>query len=261
MHKDDVIVLTHHAKGILQIHLNRPAHLNALSRMLLQSLQQTLNAVRQDKKIKAILLSGDGKAFCAGADINELASLNGAEGLEFARFGQQVFNLLESLGKPSLAAVQGYALGGGCELAMAATCRITTNNAQWGQPEIKLGVIPGFGGTQRLARLIGRGRALDLCLSGKRISAQQAYEWGLVNELVAPEDLLTRAMAILNEWVQFSPIAMEGILSAIQHGCEMSLNDGLAFEASHFALCCASADKREGVAAFLEKRIPVFTGE
>jgi len=256
-----VVKTTLHDAGILEIMLDRPNQLNALSRTLLEQLIHIFNEAKFNNSIKAVLLTGTGKAFCVGADINQLAELKNANGLDYARFGQSVFHQLESLGKPSLAAIQGFALGGGCELAMAATLRIATNTAIFGQPEIKLGVIPGFGGTQRLPRLIGKGRALQVCLTGRNFTAETAYQWGLVTELTSPEDLLPRAFSLLKEIVQFSPLAIQGIMTTIQQGYDLSLEDALELEAAYFGLSCTTADKREGVKAFLEKRSPVFNGE
>ena len=258
---NDIVKVISDDSGILQVTLNRPQQLNALSHEVLQRLSHIFNDAKHDKSVKALLLTGEGKAFCAGADIKQLAGLKGPDGLAFARFGQAVFRKLELMGKPSLAAIQGFAFGGGCELAMAATLRLAANNTQFGQPEIKLGVIPGFGGTQRLSRLIGKGRALEICLTGRRFSAEEAFQWGLVNELTTPENLLTRAKAILHELVQFGPVAVEGIMTAIHLGYDLSLEEAFELEAAHFALCCTTADKHEGVNAFLEKRTAVFSGE
>ena len=257
---DNVIKITTHEAGILQISLNRPEQRNALSHEVLKHLLHILQEAKQDSAIKALLLTGEGQAFCAGADIKQLAALNGPNGLEFARFGQNVFRTLELLGKPSLAAIHGFAFGGGCELAMAATLRIAANNAVFGQPEIKLGVIPGFGGTQRLARLIGKGRALEICLTGRRFTAEEAHHWGLVNEITTPENLLTRAMSLLNELAKLGPVAMQSIMTSIHHGYDLSIEEALELEAAHFSLCCTTADKHEGVSAFLEKRTAVFSG-
>jgi enoyl-CoA hydratase len=197
-----------HTSGVLQITLNRPEKLNALSAELLNELQAVLHAARDNNNVKALLITGEGqKAFCAGADINQLAELNAQQGLEFAEQGQAVFRTLEQLGKPSLAAINGYAFGGGCELAMAATLRIAAQNAQFGQPEVKLGVIPGYGGTQRLARLVGKGRALDLCLTARFIKAEEALAWGLVSEVTTQENLLSRAFEILNNLLLLAPLA------------------------------------------------------
>jgi len=247
--------------GILHVKLNRPSQLNALSHEVLQTLKQIFIHARQDASVKALLLAGEGKGFCAGADIKELAALSSQDGLAFARFGQDVFQHLEMLGKPSVAAIHGFAFGGGCELAMAATLRVSSNNTVFGQPEIKLGVIPGFGGTQRLARLIGKGRALDICLTGRRFSAEDAFQWGLVNALAAPEDLHNKALTTLQELIKMAPFATQSIMTVINQGYELSMDEALELEAAHFALTCATADKREGVTAFLEKRTAAFTGE
>lgn len=257
----DIVKLVAHESGILQVSLNRPDQLNALSRDMLQRLHEVFAEIRQDQSIKAILLTGEGKGFCAGADIKQLLPLNGQKGYAFARFGQRVFRHLETLGKPSLAVIHGFAFGGGCELAMAATLRIAANNAVFGQPEIKLGVIPGFGGTQRLSRLIGKGRALDICLTGRRFSAEEAWQWGLVTELTAPDNLLTRAKELLSKLVHLSPLALQSILTVIHQGYDLSLSEAFELEASHFGLCCTTSDKEEGVKAFLEKRDPKFSGE
>lgn len=247
--------------GILQITLNRPEALNALSLDLMENFYQILLSAQQDVEIKAILITGEGKAFCAGADIHRLAKLNGPDGATFARHGQRIFRLLEQLGKPSLAAINGFALGGGCELAMAATMRIAATPALFGQPEVKLGVIPGFAGTQRLARLVGKGRALDLCLTGRIIKAEDALTWGLVSEVVAPEALLARAKAILLTLTQLAPFALKSVMNVIDNGYNLSFDDASELEAAHFGLCCATKDKQEGVKAFLEKRTAAFTGE
>jgi enoyl-CoA hydratase len=258
---NDIIQVMSPESGILHIHLNRPKQLNALSHEVLKTLSQILEQAKHDKSVKALLLTGEGKGFCAGADIKELAALNGASGLEFARFGQAVMTQLEVLGKPSLAAIQGFAFGGGCELAMSATMRIAAKGAVFGQPEIKLGVIPGFGGTQRLSRLIGKGRALEICLTGRRFTAEEAHQWGLVNELTDAENLQPRAIAILKELIQLGPIAMQSIISTIHSGYDLSLAEAFELEAAHFGLCCTTHDKTEGVNAFLEKRTAQFSGE
>lgn len=250
--------LTNH---ILEITLNRPDALNALNGEVIDKLQSLLLSAKNNSHIKAILLTGEGKAFCAGADINQLEMLNGQTGYEFARHGQRVFDLLEQLGKPSLAVVNGYALGGGCELAMSATLRIASTTAVFGQPEVKLGVIPGFGGTQRLSRLIGKGRALDLCLTGRIIKAEEALAWGLVTEIVKPEELYQRAIALLESLVKLPPLAQKSIMTVINNGFNLSLEDALQLEAAHFGLTTATRDKHEGVRAFLEKRTAEFVGE
>lgn len=258
---NDIVKISSPDSGILQITLNRPEQLNALSHEVMTRLANIFTEAKHDNSIKAILLHGEGKAFCAGADINQLSKLNGQGGLAFARFGQSVFRSLELMGKPSLAAIHGYAFGGGCELAMSATLRIAADNAVFGQPEIKLGVIPGFGGTQRLSRLIGKGRALEICLTGRRFSAEEAFKWGLVNELTPADNLLNRAKTILKELVQLGPVALQSIMTVIHQGYDLSLEEAFELEAAHFGLCCNTADKREGVSAFLEKRAAVFSGE
>lgn len=246
--------------GILTITLNRPEKLNALSTEVLFILQEIFTYASNAAEVKGILLTGSGKAFCAGADINRLAECDAQSGYQFARFGQQVFRQLETMGKPSLAAINGYTFGGGCELAMAATLRIASNMAQFGQPEIKLGVIPGYGGTQRLARLVGKGRALDLCLTGRTIDAATALQWGLVSAVVEPNQLIEHSIQWLTDLLNKAPIAISGIMEAIDHGYDLSLDDALHLEAIHFAKVCATQDKSEGVAAFLEKRKAVFKG-
>lgn len=247
--------------GILLLTLNRPEKLNALNADVLMQLNDAFTEAKHDPAIKAVLITGEGKAFCAGADINRLAECNAESGYAFANFGQQVFRTLETLEKPSLAAVNGFAFGGGCELAMSATLRIASEKAQFGQPEVKLGVIPGYGGTQRLARLVGKGRALDLCLTGRFIDAQTACAWGLVSEVVTSEALLEKAKAYLYNIVRQAPIAVSSIMEVIDHGFDLSLTDALHLEAVHFSRVCASKDKQEGVSAFLEKRTPQFMGQ
>ena len=247
--------------GILTIILNRSESLNALSQPLLEELAKVLEEAKYLPQIKALLITGEGKAFCAGADINQLAGLSAEEGLVFAKRGQSVFWALETLGKPSLAAINGFAFGGGCELAMSATMRIAGKPAKFGQPEVKLGVIPGFGGTQRLARLAGKGRALDLCLTGRFINSDEALAWGLVSEVTEPENLLARAETILLGILDQGPLAVRAVMEVIQTGYDLNLADALHLEAVQFALTCASDDKNEGVQAFLGKRKAVFTGK
>lgn len=247
-------------EGILTLRLNRPEKLNALNLELLTQLNDALNRAKQDVDVKALLITGQGKAFCAGADIQRLASCDAQSGYVFAQAGQDVFRNLETLGKPSLAVVNGYAFGGGCELAMAATLRMASTTAQFGQPEIKLGIIPGYGGTQRLARLVGKGRALDLCLTGRTIDATTAYDWGLVTEVIEPDALMARASDRLRDLIALAPLALSSIMSVIDHGYDMSLTDALQLEAVHFSKLCASEDKHEGVTAFLEKRKAQFKG-
>ena len=248
-------------EDVLVITLSRPEKLNALNDEVLQSLTTILTAAKTDPKVKGILISGQGKAFCAGADIQRLAACDAQTGYDFAKEGQAVFRLLETLGKPSLAAINGYALGGGCELAMAATLRIAATTAQFGQPEVKLGVIPGYGGTQRLARLVGKGRALDLCLTGRSIDANTALNWGLVCDVVPLEELEEKAWALLQQILTMGPLAVEAVMEVIDYGYDLPLTDALHLEALHFAKTCASSDKQEGTAAFFARRKPVFKGE
>lgn len=247
--------------GILTLTLNRPEKLNALSTEVLNSLKKLFLAAKTNNQVKALMITGSGKAFCAGADINRLAECTAHTGYQFACDGQEVFRLLETMGKPSLAAVNGYAYGGGCELAISTTLRIASNKASFGQPEVKLGVIPGYGGTQRLARLVGKGRALDLCLTGRFIDAHTALNWGLVSWVVEPEQLVEQGKKILLTILGMAPLAIAGVMETIDHGYDISLTDALHLEAIHFAKVCATTDKKEGVAAFLEKRTAVFTGE
>lgn len=249
------------ANGILTVTLNRPEKLNALSTDVLDALDEIFKSTQENTKIKALLITGNGKAFCAGADINRLAECTAQTGYEFACKGQEVFRRLETMGKPSLAAVNGFAFGGGCELAISTTLRIASTKASFGQPEVKLGVIPGYGGTQRLARLIGKGRAMDLCLTGRFIDAETALNWGLVTEVTEPEHLLEQGKKILTGILNMAPLAVTSVMEVIDHGYDLALTDALHLEAIHFAKVCASKDKKEGVAAFIEKRAAEFKGE
>jgi len=211
--------------------------------------------------VRGVILTGAGdKAFIAGADIGELADVDAYGAEESSRFGQGVLDLVENLGKPVIAAINGFALGGGCETAMACTIRIAAEHAKFGQPEVKLGLLPGGGGTQRLPRLVGKGRALQLILTGETISAQEAYRIGLVNEVVSAADLIGRAEAILKQIMANAPIAVKFSLDAANKGLETSQREGLALEASYFGICAATEDKKEGTSAFLEKRAPKFRG-
>lgn len=247
--------------GILTLTLNRPEKLNALSTEVLDALTELFHSAKVNPKVKALMITGNGKAFCAGADINRLAECTAQTGYEFACHGQEVFRLLETMGKPSLAAVNGFAFGGGCELAISTTMRIASVKAMFGQPEVKLGVIPGYGGTQRLARLIGKGRAMDLCLTGRFINAETALNWGLVTEVVEPEQLLEQGKNILKGILSMAPLAIAGVMEVIDHGYDLSLQEALHLEAIHFAKVCATEDKKEGVDAFLNKRTAAFKGE
>jgi enoyl-CoA hydratase len=241
--------------------VNRPKVLNALNVPTWQDLRTAFEAAQDDAAVRGVILTGAGdKAFIAGADISALAQATAIDAERSSRLGQQVLDLIENLGKPVVAAINGFALGGGCETAMACTIRIAVEHAKFGQPEVKLGLLPGGGGTQRLPRLIGKGRALQLILSGGMISAQEAYRIGLVNEIVPTAGLIPRAEAILNEIAANAPIAVKYALDAVNNGMETSQDEGLALEASYFGLCAGTEDKKEGTSAFLEKRAPQFHG-
>jgi len=248
-------------ESVAYITLNRQKVLNALNHVALTEMKSAFQDAALDHEVRGVILTGAGeKAFIAGADITDLARINALEAEEFARAGQAVLNVIENLGKPVIAAVNGYALGGGCETAMACTIRLVTEDATFGQPEVKLGVIPGYGGTQRLPRLVGRGRALQLILSGAMISAQEAYRIGLVNEIVPRGELIARAEAILAQIAANAPLAIKFSLEAVNKGLETSQAEGLFIESSLFAICAASEDKKEGTAAFVERRAAQFKG-
>src|SRR6059036_2569205 len=247
--------------AIAYVTLNRPKVLNALNRRTWEDLRTAFEDARDDTAVRGVILTGAGdKAFIAGADINELAQVTAVEAEESSSYGQLVLNLIENLGKPVVAAVNGFALGGGCETAMACAIRVASENAKFGQPEVKLGLIPGGGGTQRLPRLVGKGRALQLIMSGSTISAQEAYRIGLVNEVVPAANLIARAEAILKEIFSNAPIAVKYSLEAVNKGLETSQDEGFALEASLFGLCAGTEDKKEGTSAFLGKRAPQFQG-
>jgi enoyl-CoA hydratase len=247
--------------AIAYVTLNRPKVLNALNRRTWENLRIAFEDARDDTAVRGVILTGAGeKAFIAGADISELAQVTAVEAATSSGYGQAVLNLIENLGKPVIAAVNGFALGGGCETAMACTIRVASEHAKFGQPEVKLGLIPGGGGTQRLPRLVGKGRALQLILSGEMISAQEAYRIGLVNEVVPATDLIARAEAILKQIFANAPLAVKFSLEAVNKGLETSQDAGLALEASFFGLCAGTEDKKEGTSAFLAKRAPLFQG-
>jgi enoyl-CoA hydratase len=247
--------------SIAYVTVNRPKVLNALNTPTWADLHTAFTAAKADTSVRGVILSGAGdKAFIAGADISELANVDAYDAEESSRFGQGVLDLIENLGKPVIAAINGFALGGGCETAMACTIRIAVEHAKFGQPEVKLGLLPGGGGTQRLPRLVGKGRALQLILTGETISAQEAYRIGLVNEVVPAADLITRSETILKQIMANAPIAVKFSLDAVHKGVETSQGEGLALEASFFGICAATEDKKEGTSAFLEKRAPKFQG-
>jgi enoyl-CoA hydratase/carnithine racemase len=254
-------VLYEKKDAIAYVTVNRPKVLNALNHQTWADLRTAFEEARDDGQVRGVILTGAGeKAFIAGADIAELAHLSAVEAERSSSFGQAVLNLVENLGKPVVAAVNGVALGGGCETALACTIRIAAENARFGQPEVKLGLLPGGGGTQRLPRLVGKGRALQLILSGETISATEAYRIGLVNEVVPAGDVMSRAEAILKQIFINAPIAVQYSLEAVNKGLETSQAEGLLLEASYFGLCAATEDKKEGTSAFLEKRAAQFQG-
>ena len=247
---------------IAYVTVNRPKVLNALSKRTWEDLGTAFEDARDDAAVHGVILTGAGdKAFIAGADISELAQATAVEAEQASSYGQKVLNLVENLGKPVIAAINGFALGGGCETAMACTIRLAVENAKFGQPEVKLGVLPGGGGTQRLPRLVGKGRALQLILTGEIIGAQEAHRIGLLNEVVPAADLITRAEAILNQIFANAPVAVKYSLEAVNKGMETSQTEGMALEASLFGLCAGTDDKKEGTQAFLAKRKPRFQGK
>jgi enoyl-CoA hydratase len=247
--------------AVAYVTVNRPKVLNALNTPTWADLRTAFEDARNDDSVRGAILTGAGdKAFIAGADIGELAHATALEAEESSCFGQEVLELIENLGKPVIAAVNGFALGGGCETAMACTIRIAAESAKFGQPEVKLGLLPGGGGTQRLPRLVGKGRALQLILSGGMISAQEAYRIGLVNEIVPAANLIARAEEILKQIAANAPVAVRLSLEAVNKGMDTSQSEGFALEASYFGLCAATDDKKEGTSAFLEKRAPQFHG-
>lgn len=236
--------------------------LNALNRKTVEELRAALLDARDDDSVRVLILTGAGeKSFVAGADISELAQRTPVDGKDFSLFGQSVFHLLETIGKPSICAINGFALGGGCEMALCCSIRIAGKNAKLGQPEVKLGIIPGYGGSQRLARLCGKGVAHELCLTGELITADEALRIGLVNHVYEPAELLPAAEALAKKIIANAPIAVKYTMDAIERGTEMPLEQGLFLEATLFGLSCATEDMREGTKAFLEKRPPQFHGK
>lgn len=241
---------------------NRPKVLNALNTQTLTELSSALAAFKDDAEIRAIVLTGSGeKSFIAGADINELAVQTPIEGKEHARRGQLIFDAIENLGKPVIAAVNGFALGGGCELAMACTIRISADTARFGQPEINLGIIPGYAGSQRLPRLVGKGIALEILLTGDMISASRAFEIGLVNRVVPAAELMTEAKKLAQMLASKAPIATRYIIEAVNQGLDAPLTVGQYVETALFGAIASSADMKEGTKAFLEKRKAVWQGK
>lgn len=248
------------ADHIATITVNRPDKLNALNDALMAELGIAMTEAVRRSEVRGVLLTGAGRAFVAGADISELVDQSAVEGKARSERGQRTFRLFETSPKPTLAAVNGFALGGGCELAMACHLRIASEKAKFGQPEVKLGIVPGYGGSQRLPRLVGKGRALELLLTGDMIDAAEAYRIGLVNRVVSPDALLETSRGILTSIIANGPLALAHCIEVVDRGLDMSLDDAIALEASYFGLLSASADKQEGMRAFLEKRAATFTG-
>jgi enoyl-CoA hydratase len=246
---------------IAAVTLNRPKVLNALNATMLQELDELFAALALDDAVRVILLRGAaGKAFAAGADISELADVDAASGEQLAGSTHRIFRRIETLGKPVIACIDGFALGGGCELAMACTLRIAASTARFGQPEIKLGLIPGYGGTQRLPRLVGRGAALKMILTGTMIDAPEALRIGLVDEVVSADQLTARATELAQLLAAMPPLAVAAAIEAVDRGADLPIDEALALEASLFGRLCATQDKREGTRAFLEKRAPAWQG-
>lgn len=255
------LVLLEKTPPLATITINRPKALNALNSKVLSSLEQTLDRVNEDKEIHVVIITGAGeKAFVAGADIAEMSEMSPLEGTNFSRYGQLVFKKVQDLKKPVIAAVNGYALGGGSELALACDFAYASENAKFGVPEVTLGIFPGFGGTQRLPRLLGKGRAKELILTGKMISAGEAYEIGMINKVVPPDQLMDVVKEVAMQIAKNGPIAVSIAKGLVDVGYDIPLDDGCILESRSFGMCCATEDKKEGMKAFLEKRKPVFKG-
>jgi enoyl-CoA hydratase len=247
--------------GVALLTVNRPTVLNALNMQTLDELRRAILDLKRDDSIRVVILTGAGeKSFVAGADINELATQTPTSGRDHAMSGQHILDLIEHMGKPVIAAINGFALGGGCELAMACTIRLAADTARLGQPEINLGIIPGYAGTQRLARLVGRGRALEILLTGDMLSAQEAHRLGLVNRVVPAAELMAEAKKLAATLAAKAPIAMRYILDAVHRGLDMPFAEAQTFEATLFGLVASTDDMREGTKAFLEKRKADFKG-
>jgi enoyl-CoA hydratase len=250
------------ADGVAVVTINRPAALNALNREVLDELAAAFAELKKNSDVACVVLTGSGsKAFVAGADIAEMQALDAVSAEHFAKLGHAILNTIENFPKPVIAAVNGFALGGGCELAMACDIRIASENARFGQPEVNLGVIPGFGGTLRLARLVGKGRAKELIFTGDMIDAQEAYRIGLANKVATAEELLVKARKMATKIASKGPVAVRFAKESVDNGLEMDLDRAGRFEAGLFGLCFATTDQKEGMQAFLEKRPAKFTGQ
>lgn len=248
-------------EGIGIVTINRPKVLNALNCATITEIEALFSELAKNKSVKVVIVTGSGeKSFVAGADIAEMQKMTAVEGRDWGKLGQAAFNRVENLPQPVIAAVNGFALGGGCELAMACDIRIASEKAKFGQPEVSLGIPPGFGGTQRLPRLVGKGRAKELLFTGDMIDAQEAYRIGLVNKVVKPEELIDAAREIARKILQRGEIAVKVCKAAVNEGLDMDLDSGLAYEAEVFGLCFATEDQKEGMTAFLEKRKANFKG-
>jgi enoyl-CoA hydratase len=247
---------------IAYVTIDRPKVLNALNMATMEELRQVFTELKDDREIRVVILTGGGeKAFVAGADINELARNNPVEAKAYTHKGQSVLDLIENLGKPVIACINGFALGGGCEIAMACTMRLASENAKLGQPEVKLGIIPGYGGTQRLPRLVGAGLAMQMVLTGEMMTAQEAHRIGLVNEVLPADKLIARAEELAGKIIGMAPLAIQYCMEAVNQGMGMTLQEGLFLEATLFGMCCATEDRKEGTTAFLEKRPANFQGK
>ena len=262
MNEFDNILLEINEAGILSLTINRPDKLNALNSYTIEEIRTAIQRVYDDSTIRGVIITGSGeKAFIAGADISELADLNEVNGRKFSEQGQEVFALIENCHKPVIAAVNGFALGGGCELAMACHIRVATQNARFGQPEVNLGIIPGYGGTQRLTQLVGKGKALELMMTGDMIGAEEAKTLGLVNHVVqGREELTTKCAEIMNKIISKGPLAIGMLIDCVMASFNPK-QDGYQIEANSFASCCRTDDFKEGTGAFLEKRKARFSGK
>ena len=249
------------ADNIGIVTINRPGFLNTLNAVTVYELDQMVDELAKNEKVKVVIITGKDKAFVAGADITEMQSMTAIEARSWGQLGQAVFNKIENLPKPVIAAVNGFALGGGCELAMACDIRIASDKAKFGQPEVALGIIPGFGGTQRLPILVGKGRAKEILFTGEIIDALEAYRIGLVNKVVSPDELMSAAIVMAHKIISRAPLAVQGCKMAVNMGLNSDLEFGVAYEAEVFGLCFSTIDQKEGMLAFLEKRKASFSGK